>query len=198
LAHKIGRWLSAFIGLIVIGLSLICIPSATSVKGLIIPNFCMGFSIGMIDASMFPMMGYIVDLRHVGVYGSIYAIADTAFCFAFAIGPFVSGPLVRGIGFPAMMYLIAFINFCYAPLMFFLRQMPPISHETTTISGQQLNGTPSLQGHQPGMVVDAAVRLDTNRLNYDRIDGVTMLATSDPLVTREPSYRYDINSVWDD
>jgi len=27
----------------------------------------MGFSIGMIDASMFPMMGYIVDIRHVGM-----------------------------------------------------------------------------------------------------------------------------------
>lgn len=41
---------------------------------------------GMIDASMFPQMGYLVDLRHVGVYGSIYAIADAAFCFAFALG----------------------------------------------------------------------------------------------------------------
>ena len=68
----------------------------------------LGLAIGMIDASMcvgrqtawldgqlpaafrFPMMGYIVDLRHVGVYGSIYAIADAAFCFAFAIGPFLS------------------------------------------------------------------------------------------------------------
>lgn len=54
---------------------------------------------GMIDASMFPLMGHLVDLRHVGVYGSIYAIADAAFCFAFALGPFFSGPLVRIFGF---------------------------------------------------------------------------------------------------
>ncbi|PIO76248.1 hypothetical protein TELCIR_01679 [Teladorsagia circumcincta] len=54
----------------------------------------------MIDASMFPLMGYLVDLRHVGVYGSIYAIADAAFCFAFALGPFFSGPLVESVGFP--------------------------------------------------------------------------------------------------
>uniref|UniRef100_A0AC34GQ82 Major facilitator superfamily (MFS) profile domain-containing protein n=1 Tax=Panagrolaimus sp. ES5 TaxID=591445 RepID=A0AC34GQ82_9BILA len=99
LAHKIGRWLSGFIGLVVIGFCLLMIPSAESVKGLIIPHFFMGFSIGMIDASMFPMMGYIVDKRHVGVYGSIYAIADAAFCFAFALGPFFSGPLVRSLGF---------------------------------------------------------------------------------------------------
>ena len=55
---------------------------------------------GMIDASMFPLMGYLVDIRHVGVYGSIYAIADAAFCFAFALGPFFSGPLVKNLGFP--------------------------------------------------------------------------------------------------
>ncbi len=53
----------------------------------------------MIDASMFPLMGHLVDIRHVGVYGSIYAIADAAFCFAFALGPFFSGPLVRSVGF---------------------------------------------------------------------------------------------------
>ncbi|VDO57524.1 unnamed protein product [Haemonchus placei] len=100
LAHKIGRWLSAFIGLVTIGFCLLAIPSATSIKGLIFPNFFMGFSIGMIDASMFPLMGYLVDLRHVGVYGSIYAIADAAFCFAFALGPFFSGPLVETVGFP--------------------------------------------------------------------------------------------------
>ncbi|KAF8355177.1 cat-1 [Pristionchus pacificus] len=129
LAHKMGRWLSSMIGLLVIGFCLLSIPSATSVTGLIIPHFCMGFSIGMIDASMFPLMGWLVDLRHVGVYGSIYAIADAAFCFAFALGPFFSGPLVRSVGFPTMLYLIAIINFIYAPLMFLLRN-PPSRGET--------------------------------------------------------------------
>lgn len=53
----------------------------------------------MIDASMFPEMGHLVDLRHVNVYGSIYSIADAAFCFAFALGPFFSGPFVNIFGF---------------------------------------------------------------------------------------------------
>ncbi|CAB3399360.1 unnamed protein product [Caenorhabditis bovis] len=131
LAHKIGRWLSSFIGLVVIGFSLLSVPSATSVAGLIIPNGLLGFSIGMIDASMFPLMGYLVDIRHVGVYGSIYAIADAAFCFAFALGPFFSGPLVKTLGFPTMMYIIAIISFLYAPLMFLLRN-PPVLIDTTT------------------------------------------------------------------
>ncbi|VDK86641.1 unnamed protein product [Dibothriocephalus latus] len=39
----------------------------------------------MVDASMMPQMGCLVDLRHVAVYGSVYAIADAAFCMGFAI-----------------------------------------------------------------------------------------------------------------
>lgn len=41
---------------------------------------------GMVDSSMMPIMGYLVDLRHVSVYGSVYAIADVAFCMGFAFG----------------------------------------------------------------------------------------------------------------
>lgn len=43
-------------------------------------------STGMVDSSMMPIMGYLVDLRHVSVYGSVYAIADVAFCMGYAIG----------------------------------------------------------------------------------------------------------------
>lgn len=46
----------------------------------------MSSSPGMVDSSMMPHMGYLVDLRHVSVYGSVYAIADVAFCLGFAIG----------------------------------------------------------------------------------------------------------------
>lgn len=41
---------------------------------------------GMVDSSMMPIMGHLVDLRHTSVYGSVYAIADVAFCMGFAIG----------------------------------------------------------------------------------------------------------------
>lgn len=40
----------------------------------------------MVDSSMMPLMGYLVDLRHVSVYGSVYAIADVAFCLGYAVG----------------------------------------------------------------------------------------------------------------
>ena len=41
---------------------------------------------GMIDLSMMPIMGYLVDTRHVSVYGSVYAIAGFANCVGYAIG----------------------------------------------------------------------------------------------------------------
>ena len=59
---------------------------AKSIYGLIIPNGGLGFAIGMVDSSMMPTMGYLVDIRHSSVYGSVYAIADVAFCLGFAIG----------------------------------------------------------------------------------------------------------------
>ena len=45
---------------------------------------------------MMPIMGYLVDLRHVSVYGSVYAIADVAFCMGYAIG--------KDVGFPKELF----------------------------------------------------------------------------------------------
>jgi len=89
ISHRYGRWLCSMIGLIVIGLSLLLIPQATSIYGLIIPNFGLGFSIGMVDSSMMPTMANLVDIRHSSVYGSVYAIADVAFCLGFALGKLI-------------------------------------------------------------------------------------------------------------
>lgn len=54
---------------------------------------CVLFALatGMVDSSMMPIMGHLVDLRHTSVYGSVYAIADVAFCMGFAIG-MLAGP----------------------------------------------------------------------------------------------------------
>jgi DHA1 family solute carrier family 18 vesicular amine transporter 1/2 len=80
------RWICALVGLVLIGVSLMFVPMATSIYGLIIPNSGLGFAIGMVDSTMMPTMGYLVDIRHSSVYGSVYAIADVAFCLGFALG----------------------------------------------------------------------------------------------------------------
>lgn len=62
------------------------IPMAHNMNHLIVPNAGLGFAIGMVDSSMMPELGYLVDIRHTAVYGSVYAIGDVAFCLGFAIG----------------------------------------------------------------------------------------------------------------
>lgn len=41
---------------------------------------------GTVDSSIMPLMGYLVDLRYVPVYGTVYAIADVAVCIGFCVG----------------------------------------------------------------------------------------------------------------
>jgi DHA1 family solute carrier family 18 vesicular amine transporter 1/2 len=124
MGHRMGRWLASLIGLILIGLALILVPFATSSNHLIIPMAGLGFGIGMVDSSMMPQLGYLVDIRHSAVYGGVYAIGDIAFCMGFAVGPALSGSLVQSIGFKSMMIGIGIISFFYGPLLFFLKDPP--------------------------------------------------------------------------
>ncbi|GAB0097373.1 synaptic vesicular amine transporter [Sergentomyia squamirostris] len=124
LGHKIGRWRAALLGLMIIGLCLLCVPMATTINHLILPNAGLGFAIGMVDSCMMPELGYLVDIRHAAVYGSVYALGDVAFCVGFAVGPALSGTLVNTIGFEWMLVGMAVICFAYAPLLTFLRAPP--------------------------------------------------------------------------
>ncbi|XP_050676785.1 synaptic vesicular amine transporter [Leptidea sinapis] len=137
LGHKMGRWLAACSGLIIIGLCLILIPMARKMEHLIIPNAGLGFAIGMVDSSMMPELGYLVDIRHSAVYGSVYAIGDTAFCLGYAVGPAFSGALVNSIGFEWMLVMIALMNFAYAPVLLMLRSPPARDEKQSLIVGEK-------------------------------------------------------------
>ncbi|XP_067250103.1 chromaffin granule amine transporter isoform X2 [Chanodichthys erythropterus] len=136
LANKMGRWLCSMIGMLIVGISLLCVPFAKNIYGLIGPNGGLGFAIGMVDSSMMAIMGYLVDIRHVSVYGSVYAIADVALCMGFAVGPSTGGAIVRAIGFPNLMVIIGIVNILYAPLCFFLKN-PAVREEKMAIINQE-------------------------------------------------------------
>ncbi|KAF2884537.1 hypothetical protein ILUMI_21630 [Ignelater luminosus] len=137
LGHRMGRWLAALLGLIIIGICLMCIPLATNINHLIVPNAGLGFAIGMVDSSMMPELGFLVDIRHSAVYGSVYAIGDVAFCLGFAIGPALSGTLVKTIGFEWMLFGIAVLNFIYAPLLISLKNPPTKEEKKSLILGEK-------------------------------------------------------------
>ncbi|XP_038016112.1 chromaffin granule amine transporter [Motacilla alba alba] len=136
LANRMGRWLCSMIGMAVVGISLLCVPLATNIYGLIGPNAGLGFAIGMVDSSMMPIMAYLVDLRHTSAYGTVYAIADVAFCTGFAVGPSAGGAIVRALGFPWLMAMAGVLNVAYAPLCWLLRS-PPAAEEKMAILGQE-------------------------------------------------------------
>ncbi|KAI5622124.1 chromaffin granule amine transporter, partial [Silurus asotus] len=136
LANKMGRWLCSMIGMVIIGISLLCVPLAKNIYGLIGPNGGLGFAIGMVDSSMMAIMGYLVDIRHISVYGSVYAIADVALCMGFAIGPSTGGAIVQVIGFPYLMVIIGVVNILYAPLCYFLKN-PAAQEEKMAILNQE-------------------------------------------------------------
>uniref|UniRef100_A0A8C7KTH8 Solute carrier family 18 member A2 n=1 Tax=Oncorhynchus kisutch TaxID=8019 RepID=A0A8C7KTH8_ONCKI len=146
LAHKMGRWLCSLIGMVLVGVSILCVPFAKDIYGLILPNFGVGFAIGMVDSSMMPIMGYLVDLRHVSVYGTVYAIADVAFCMGFALGPSAGGAIAKNIGFPWLMTIIGVVDILFAPLCYFLRS-PPGREEKMVKRRERNSGHTSIMRH---------------------------------------------------
>ena len=100
------------------------VPMATKPAQLIIPMAGLGFAIGMVDSSMMPELGNLVDLRHSSVYGGVYAIGDVAFCVGFAVGPALSGTLVKDFGFQKMLVGVGIICLLYCPLLVMLKDPP--------------------------------------------------------------------------
>ncbi|KAL7377915.1 hypothetical protein ABVT39_006140 [Epinephelus coioides] len=121
--HSVS-WLCAFVGMVVAGITTISFGFSKNIYHLLVQNAFVGFSIGIVDSSLMPLMGYLVDLRYVPVYGTVYAIADVAICIGFCIGPVIAGPIVTSIGFPWLMAIIGAANIIFAPLCIFLFNLP--------------------------------------------------------------------------
>lgn len=117
------QWLMAAGGLALEGLCCFIIPFSTSYTVLMIPLCGICFGIALIDTALLPTLGYLVDVRYVSVYGSIYAIADISYSVAYAVGPIIAGGVVEAIGFTALNIGIAFSNLLYAPVLYYLRHI---------------------------------------------------------------------------
>ncbi|XP_011882091.1 PREDICTED: vesicular acetylcholine transporter [Vollenhovia emeryi] len=117
------QWLMAAGGLALEGLCCFIIPFCTSYIVLMIPLCGICFGIALIDTALLPTLGYLVDVRYVSVYGSIYAIADISYSVAYAVGPIIAGGVVEAIGFTALNIGIAFSNLLYVPALYYLRHI---------------------------------------------------------------------------
>lgn len=165
------QWLMAAIGLTLEGLSCFMIPISSSYQMLMIPICVICFGIALIDTALLPTLGYIVDVRYVSVYGSIYAIADISYSMAYAVGPIIAGGIVELIGFTALNLLIAFSNLLYAPVLGYLRNIydfKPFENEANILMQDPPNKeyqTYTMHNQQP---VDGEYK---NHLQYGQIEG---------------------------
>lgn len=164
------QWLMAAGGLALEGLCCFIIPFSSSYKLLMIPICGICFGIALIDTALLPTLGYLVDVRYVSVYGSVYAIADISYSVAYAVGPIIAGGVVEAIGFTALNFLIAFSNLLYAPVLIYLKHIydfKPFENEANILMGDPPNKeyqTYTMQDQQP-------VQSDyKNHLEYGRFE----------------------------
>lgn len=165
------QWLMAAGGLALEGVCCFIIPFANSYKMLMIPICGICFGIALIDTALLPTLGYLVDVRYVSVYGSIYAIADISYSFAYAVGPIIAGEVVEVIGFTALNFFIAFSNLLYAPVLMYLRHIydfKPFENEANILMADPPDKeyqTYSMQDQRP---VNGEFK---NHLEYSNISG---------------------------
>ncbi|ELU18772.1 hypothetical protein CAPTEDRAFT_184694 [Capitella teleta] len=117
------QWMICAVGLVVEAISCLIIPFCTNYGAVIVPIMVNCFGIALVDTAILPLLGYIVDIRHTSVYGSVYAIADISYSLAYAFGPIVAGGIVASIGFTWLNIGIFLATLLYAPLLFTLRNV---------------------------------------------------------------------------
>lgn len=66
---------------------------------------------------------FVLDSRHVSVYGNIYAVVDVCCNLPFAFVPVLAGTLVDTLGFTQGKVVIAVFNLGYVPVLYFLRNI---------------------------------------------------------------------------
>ncbi|TGZ73879.1 hypothetical protein CRM22_001267 [Opisthorchis felineus] len=115
------QWLMAAVGLAIEGMSCFLIPFCTNFLALMIPISILCYGIALVDTAILPTMGFLVDTRHVSVYGSVYAIADLSYSVAYALGPIVAGELVQAIKFLGLNIVMTLVTLIYVPVLYLLR-----------------------------------------------------------------------------
>ncbi|PSN56264.1 hypothetical protein C0J52_00383 [Blattella germanica] len=160
IAYQLGRWRVAISAMVVLGISCVLVPSASNVSQLIVPHFCLGLGIGIVDAALVPLLANLMDSRYAAHYGSVYALQQMAVSLAYSLGPLVGGEMVRAIGFPWLMRSVGLLNLLYCPLLAFysydagysmraletspMTNIPAVNYKTNTVRDDSADSSTNL------------------------------------------------------
>ncbi|XP_054839952.1 vesicular acetylcholine transporter [Eublepharis macularius] len=117
------QWFYGALGLVVIGASSCTLPACRTFWQLVLPLCGICFGIALVDTALLPTLAFLVDVRYVSVYGSVYAIADISYSLAYALGPIVAGEIVHSFGFVKLNLGMGLANVLYAPVLLALRNI---------------------------------------------------------------------------
>ncbi|XP_051925376.1 probable vesicular acetylcholine transporter-B [Hippocampus zosterae] len=141
--HPNLQWFYGALGLVIIGASSCTVPACKSFGQLVAPLCGICFGIALVDTALLPTLAFLVDVRHVSVYGSVYAIADISYSVAYAMGPVVAGQIVHSRGFVQLNLGMGLVNVLYAPALLLLRnvcRMRPSYSERDTLLDEPPQG----------------------------------------------------------
>lgn len=85
-AYRYGRCKTAVLAMALVGISVILLPTASTMGQLVIPHLGMGLGIGIADAALVPLLASLVDQD--GNYGPVYSIQQVAVSLAYSLGKF--------------------------------------------------------------------------------------------------------------
>ncbi|CAG5111250.1 Oidioi.mRNA.OKI2018_I69.chr2.g5575.t1.cds [Oikopleura dioica] len=114
-------WFYGAVGLAFIAISTAFLPECRTYGQVTVPLGLMCFGIALVDTALLPTLAFIVDTRHASVYGSVYAIADISYSFAYALGPIVAGNIVEKFGFITLNLGMGAVSILYVPMLILLR-----------------------------------------------------------------------------
>lgn len=133
-------WALAIGGLVIEALSCLILAFCKTIATVIIPLCILCFGIALIDTAVLPLLGYLVDTRHVSVYGSVYAIADISYCLAYAFGPVISGGFLAVSTNKALYICVFVLNSLYAPIIYKLKNI--YQYDSVEGAAQELKTAP--------------------------------------------------------
>ncbi|KAL0178814.1 hypothetical protein M9458_024256 [Cirrhinus mrigala] len=117
------QWFYGALGMVIIGASSCTVPACKTFGQLMFPLCGICFGIALVDTALLPTLAFLVDVRHVSVYGSVFAIADISYSVAYAMGPVVAGQIVHNLGFVQLNLGMGLVNVLYAPALLLLQHV---------------------------------------------------------------------------
>lgn len=129
-AYNFGQIKVSCMSLLLVGVASVLIPNSATVPQLLLPHFCLGLGIGIIDAALVPLLASFVDLSlgedqapgkdSMSSYGTVYAIQQTSVSLAYCLAPLLGGELVQAMGFTWLMRIVGLCNIIYGPILVYI------------------------------------------------------------------------------